>query len=377
MSLLRKTLFLHFGESAIRGSEVCLIESLHALVAAGGAAVLLCNHPAVFQGVLPESVSVEFIEFPELMIDGAYKSLPVMKYLRQLWSLRRRFHDKGFRLIYANGGLPCQLGWPLSKLIGAPLLAHFHHPSAKRYFYVWLVRFADRIIVPSQYTGSVVREKCGRESSVVYNGVNVQEKFKPEVRASGLRADLGFDDTHVVIGQVGALVEHKRADLLIEAFGASVREMPNLRLVLAGDGRMKAHLERQIESLGLSGKVRILGRVPDVVPYYQHVLDINVLASECEGLGISVIEASACGLPSVVSDSTGLLEVVQDDVTGFHFKTGDAKELARTLLKLARSSELRSRLGRSATEFARQKFSNYAYREAVVAHIRALGGLDP
>ena len=76
-------------------------------------------------------------------------------------------------------------------------------------------------------------------------------------------------------------------------------------MVLIGDGPMRNELVTIINELDLDSVVELAGYVPDVLPYYRYVLDINVLASTNEGLGISVIEASACGLRSIVTDCTG------------------------------------------------------------------------
>lgn len=371
----KTTLFLHFGGDVIRGSEICLIESINAVTDAGGKIILLCNCPATLRPELPNSIDIEYLHFPEVMFDGDYRSLPIISYLQTVWRIWKRFRHSDIQLVYANSGLPCQLGWPLSRLLGVPLLAHFHHPAPKRYFFFWLVILADCIVVPSCYTASVVRVKCGRESVVVYNGVDTNQKFISRVRDPRVRAQLGFGEEHVVIGQVGALAPHKRPDFLLEAFAAIANESPVLRLVFVGGGEMQGWLEQRSKLLGIADKVRVLGRVPDVAPYYQHIFDINVLASECEGLGISVIEASACGVPSVVSDSTGLVEVVENGVSGLHFKTESQRDLERNLLRLSHSSELRRQLGVGAAELARKKFSLRTYREGIVAQVRALGGL--
>lgn len=372
---MRTTLFLHHGDDAIRGSEVVLIESIHAVLDAGGHARLMCNHPDLLRRRLPAGLLVEKLEFPELLVDGRYVSLPVLRYCRTLWQLSRRYRRGDIDLIYASSGLPCQLGWPLSRLLGVPLLAHFHHPAPKRYFYFWLVRWADSIVAPSVYTASVVRAKCGRESTVLYFGVDTAHTFFPRQRDSVVRAQLGFSDQHIVIGQVAALVPHKRPDLLIGAFARIAGEVPALRLVFVGGGSLQAQLQAQAGALGLADKIHVLGRVADVAPFYQDVFDINVLASESEGLGLSVVEASACGVPSVVSDSTGLAETVVDSVTGLHFKTGDEVALARALLRLARDADLRRHMGRCAVELAVRRFSALTFKAGIVSHVRALGGL--
>ena len=108
---------------------------------------------------------------------------------------------------------------------------------------------------------------------------------------------------------------------------------------------MEADLRRLANELGIARNVTLTGYVDDVLPYYQHVFDINVLVSRTEGLGISVIEGAACGLPAVVSNCTGLPETVVEGETGLLFDLDDAEGLRGHLLRLAESPSLRASMG--------------------------------
>jgi glycosyltransferase involved in cell wall biosynthesis len=308
------------------------------------------------------------MEFPELKLDGKETTLPVGSYARAVWRLRRLVRDLAPAFIYCSGGLPCQIAAPVARLQRIPLVCHFHHPAIKRDYYLWLVKFADKVIFPSQFTRKHSLQKAKIEGDVIYNGIDVERFKPPEQHEPSWRRQLGIAPDAIVIGQVAALTAHKRPDLLIRAFTRLIAATAqSLHLVLVGKGEEADALGALVRELRLEKRVSITGAVPDVLPYYQHVFDIKGLVSREEGLGIAVIEGAACGLPSVVTDCTGLAETVIPDKTGFRFGLHDVAALDGHLLRLVNDRELRQRMGAASREHVRQTFSADIYNARIVA----------
>lgn len=365
-------IMLHTGGGQARGSEVCLIESIKALSDNGFKIILLRKNSILDEFVTDYVDTILDEPFPEIMFDGDYRSFPLAGYARSLRRLYRLAKLHKSALFYCNSGLPCQLAVPVGKLLSTAVLCHFHHPAPRRYFYFWLVRFATRLVFPSNYTRQFVMEKCGRSGEVVYNAVDMESRFVPaQSRDGGFRELHDIDKNAIVVGQVGNLSPHKRPDMLVRCFAAATEKIDNLHLVLVGDGPIYNDLMELVDELDLSRVVTLAGYVPDVLPYYQHVIDVNVLASSEEGLGISVIEASACGVPSIVTDCTGLREVVDEGVTGLTFGLNDSGKLTDDIVKLASDLELRNRLGVTARENAVKKFSLESYRKNIVFQVES------
>lgn len=366
-------MMLHLGGEQIRGSEVCLLHAIDALTEKGYNIVVLRRNPCMDSRIANKVSTIIDEPFPEIMFDGPYRTLPLLKYfksLRRLYRLTKKYKPDVF---YCNTGLPCQLAVPVSKIRHIPVLCHFHHPAPKRYFYFWLVKYATRLIFPSNFTRSVVLEKCGRDGDVIYNAVDINSRFIPvETRDESYRQALGFSKSNIVVGQVAALTAHKRPDILIKCFADAYEQNKDLRLVLVGDGPMNTELTSLIDELELSSAIKLAGYVPDVLPYYQHVFDINVLASTNEGLGISVIEASACNLPSIVTDCTGLREVVDKDITGLTFKQDDLAQLTSDILRLSKEANTRQQMGKAAREKAEKCFSLDKYKAGIQDQIKSL-----
>jgi len=226
---------------------------------------------------------------------------------------------------------------------------------------------------PSKFTRKIVAEKCGRDGEVIYNAIDVNTRFTPlGTKDRHYRDELNIDSSKTVIGQVGHLSEHKRPDFLVRAFASALKQSTDLHLVLVGYGPLYEDLQCLVEKMGLEGAVTLTGYVPDVLPFYQHVIDINVLASREEGLGISVIEASACSVPSIVTNCTGLREVVDNQVTGLAFETNDQDQLADYILLLAKDPNLRRKYAMAAREKAVNTFGLERYKEKILEQVASL-----
>jgi GalNAc-alpha-(1->4)-GalNAc-alpha-(1->3)-diNAcBac-PP-undecaprenol alpha-1,4-N-acetyl-D-galactosaminyltransferase len=172
-----------------------------------------------------------------------------------------------------------------------------------------------------------------------------------------------------LILNVGRMVADKAHDVLLEAFAQLGDEFKVWRLALVGDGRLEEDLRVRASGLGLEGRVEWHGVVRDPYVLY-HSAMIFALPSRVEGTPNALLEAMSCGLPVVVSDGApGLLELVEDGVTGLVVPVNDAKALASALRRLARDVGLRRRLG----EAARERVSEYDLPRALAAWETALG----
>ncbi len=166
------------------------------------------------------------------------------------------------------------------------------------------------------------------------------------------RAELKVDDATFVIGWAGRLTEIKRPLDLVRTAAL----VDDSVLVLAGDGELRADVERLAESLGMRDRVRLLGYVRDLGSWYG-AFDGFLLTSANEGAPVVAIEAQAGGVPVVATDAGGTRSVVDDGETGFVVPVGDLEALAERLVQLRDDDELRERLGSIAAHRMRRRFS--------------------
>jgi glycosyltransferase involved in cell wall biosynthesis len=152
---------------------------------------------------------------------------------------------------------------------------------------------------------------------------------------------------------VGRLKRYKGVGLAVRALALARRRRPDLRLDIAGTGDYREELERLVSSLQLDRAVAFHGFVSE-----ERKIDLmraawaNVFPSPKEGWGITVMEAGACGTPSIASESPGLRDSVRHGVTGFLVPHGDVEGLAARMVELADSPLLVARLGERARRLA-------------------------
>jgi glycosyltransferase involved in cell wall biosynthesis len=159
-----------------------------------------------------------------------------------------------------------------------------------------------------------------------------------------VRRALAAAPDECVVLAISALVRRKGLDVLIEA-AAALRD-GGLRPVLwiAGDGEQRAALEAQVQRLGVSDQIRMLGQRDDIGDLLAGC-DLFVLPSRREGLGIAALEAMAAGRPVIASAVGGLGDAVVHERTGLLVPPGDAPALAAALSRLLSDRTLRERLG--------------------------------
>jgi 2-deoxystreptamine N-acetyl-D-glucosaminyltransferase/2-deoxystreptamine glucosyltransferase len=146
---------------------------------------------------------------------------------------------------------------------------------------------------------------------------------------------------------VGRLATQKGVRTLLEA--VPLLRCRQARLLLVGDGPLRAKLERQAARLGLAGRVCVTGFVPHAqVAAYLHHADLLVLPSVYEELGSVLVEAMQAGLPVVASAVGGIPEVVADGVTGRLVPPGDPAPLAAAIDEVLGDPGLAHRLGEAA-----------------------------
>jgi glycosyltransferase involved in cell wall biosynthesis len=155
-----------------------------------------------------------------------------------------------------------------------------------------------------------------------------------------------------VIGWAGRLTDIKRPLDLVRAAAAVERSV----LVLAGDGELRPDVEALAQELDMSNRVRLLGYVADMGSWYA-AFDAFLLTSANEGAPVVAIEAQAAAVPVVATNAGGTRTVVDDGETGFLVGVGDIDALADRLTRLRDDSSLRARLGATAAQRMRSKFS--------------------
>lgn len=212
----------------------------------------------------------------------------------------------------------------------------------------------DRVVVVSRAIGSVVEAGGVRERlRLVYEGV------PDRVAAPGGRealVALGVPAEAPVVGNVAALTGHKDHATLVDAMALLRPRLPEARLVIAGEGELRPALEAQVRDRGLGDRVVLAG--------FRHDLDrllpafsVFCLSSRLEGLGTSLLDAMAFGLPVVATEAGGIPEAVEDGVTGRVVPPRDPAALAEALAFVLADEERRRAYGAAGRRRFLERFT--------------------
>ncbi|MFH2138896.1 MAG: glycosyltransferase family 4 protein [Candidatus Omnitrophota bacterium] len=158
------------------------------------------------------------------------------------------------------------------------------------------------------------------------------------------------------VGIVARLSPVKGHMYLIEAMARVIKEFPDGRLLVFGDGNIKYKLIKQAEELKIAEKVFFLPSVSNTAEVLQEI-DIFAMPSLQEGLGLAILEAQACGIPVIGSNVGGIPTVIKHDLSGLLVQPKEPMSLAGAIMRLMESKELAIRLGMHARDEVVRNFN--------------------
>ncbi|MFA5029357.1 MAG: glycosyltransferase family 4 protein [Patescibacteria group bacterium] len=282
------------------------------------------------------------------IIRGKFAPWRYLKYFLKLCQLAR-----GVDIIYAMG--PVAAGWPASwaaKLLGKKLVVKivgdyaweqarnlkltdlgidefqtkdWHGKTGRLKRIETRVCFkADKVITPSEYLKKIVKGWSVEENKiqVIYNAIELKT-VEPILKQENERWLIS----------VARLVPWKGIDTIIKLMPEIIKEIPNLKFIVIGDGPEKPKLQEIIHSFGLENSVRLMGLMThgDTLKYIC-ASDLFILNSGYEGLPHVLIEALSCNVPVVASDVGGVSEVIYCNELGLIFKYNNEREILKVIL---------------------------------------------
>lgn len=238
-----------------------------------------------------------------------------------------------------------------------------------------VVRLADRIIVNAEALRP--RGAAGARTDVIPSGVDTEIfRPRPDTR-DATRARLGLPSGPPIIGTVGRLEVRKGTDVLLEAAAALRKKgLPEVRVVVVGDGPLRDELPALAARLGLADQVFMLGDRSDVHEVLG-ALDLFVLPSRTEGMSNALLEAMATALPVVATAVGGNPEVVAAETTGVLVPPDNSTAMAEAIARLLASPDAAARLGVAARAHVVDRYSAPAMVRRLEAVYAAVADAAP
>lgn len=268
------------------------------------------------------------------------------------------------------------MGGIAARLAGLPVVYSRRQDNPEPRFAVQLkYRLHDRVIAISEGIAQVkLAEGLSPDKLRVVRSVVDAAPYQRAPEPQWLRAEFGLPADARVIAVVAQLIERKGHLLLIEALPALLERFPTLRVLFFGKGPQEDNLRRAIAARGLQDIVRLAGFRNDL-PRILPSLDLLVHPAYREGLGVSLLQASAAGVPIVACRAGGIPEAVRDGVNGLLVAPGDVQALAAAVARVLGDADLAKRMAQAGRDLIAREFSldgmvegNLAiYREVLAA----------
>ena len=224
---------------------------------------------------------------------------------------------------------------------------HFYNSAPKLNWMVyypiekWMASKADMICTVNQEDYKRAQKfKVNRVEYIHGIGINTERLTLSDNR-SDIRAELELADDDFLVLSVGELNKNKNQKVILKAI--SLMNDSKVHYILCGKGEQFENLKRLTTELHLENQVHFLGYRKDVVDICSQA-DVYVMPSLREGLPVASLEAMYCGLPLVTSNIRGLVDVMEDGVSGYLCRPDDAQGFADGINKIQKNSEIRKQM---------------------------------
>lgn len=302
------------------------------------------------------------------------KSKILLPTLRTSKSVRSLLSARGITTVFFGAAAPLGLMAKGLRKSGATRIVAITHGHEVWWAKVWPFSWAmkrigksvDYLTYLGDFTMKAVSGALTKSSKMkmvqLAPGIDT-EHFSPSKTNPRIRRELGLSEKKIIVS-VGRLVHRKGQDFLIGALPEISKVIPDVHLLLVGEGPYRAELEKMAEKLSVRHLITFIGRVQySELPEYICAGDIFAMPSrsrlaglEVEGLGIVYLEASACGLPVIGGLSGGAPDAVLEGETGFSVDGKSSEAIAAAAIHLLSNPEYAEKLGAQGRDWIVDKW---------------------
>ena len=322
----------------------------------------------------PEGELLSRISVPELevvTIDEMVREISPFKDFKCYCKLKKYFKKEQFDVVHTHSSKAGIIGRLAAKAAGVPCIVHTVHGQAfHEYEKPWknfIYKLSERIAAyPSDRIYAVAQamiDQCIKahiappeKYQVVYSGMDIAA-FLNAQRSEELRKLLNIPSNAKVIATLARLFELKGYDDVLKAFPQVLAKVPDVHLLIIGDGILRQSLEAEAQAGGFADKVHFAGLIsPDKVPEYLIQADILWHLSLREGLPRSVVQALACGIPACGYQLDGTPEVIHHGITGCCVPPRDIESIVEGTIGFLQDKARAQQAGLAGRKLVEERF---------------------
>ncbi len=284
-----------------------------------------------------------------------------------------RSRMEGVQIAHAHTGRAQTLAWtasiglPVKRIVTRHVAFQPRHPLVHRFKYTYL---CDGIIAVSQAARRAAMSTglAGDRIEIIPTGVELRDLPSAAQREAARRA-WNLRPSDFAVGHLGAFTHEKGQDIAVEALQLLTDRLPNLRMILAGDGPLRDSLPAHPR---LDLRLTLPGHIAEPAALLA-ALDLFVMPSRSEGWGLAALEAMALGVPVAASNTGGLAEMIDPGKTGWLVPPGDARALADAICEAAANREALREMGKQARSRVQRFSVEETARRTEEFYLRILG----
>jgi glycosyltransferase involved in cell wall biosynthesis len=319
---------------------------------------------------VPDSMKTYYPGLPKYLFESIY---PDILY----WQLKYLYRKSKFDLVHAHKILPTgYAAMRLAAKLGIPFIVTTHgsdfykcipeiaqirkiKPYSKQELkkvHEVLLK-ANRIICVSSKFGKDIQNFFPEANVEIIQNSYCSDMFFPRDR-NYARHQLGLSQKQKIILSVGNFVTTKGHEYLIKSMPEIKNQFPEARLILIGGGPLRKKYIQLCNELRISDIVTIIDLVKqDELPLWYNSSDVFVLPSLDEAFGIALVEAMACGIPAVATNTHGPIEIIQDSIDGFIVPSRDQGNITKKVNELLSNDNVYDKMSKNATQNIKKKYS--------------------
>ena len=296
-----------------------------------------------------QSLDVQFV-------DSNLKRFPISE-LRKIAGLVR---DKNIDVVHTHMSRAHAFGTLLKLFVpSVPVIKSAHSRSVQLHW-----RFNDFVIANSAATEQYHIRRNGispKKIQAVHCFIDT-DKFQPASRlaARRVRRQLKWNNGEFLVGVVGEITKRKGQEFLVKAIPSLIKAIPHLRVVMVGRFSEQEpyvkQIRRYLSENGLEYTTQLIG-IRDNVEDFLTAMNVSIVPSLEEPLGLAAIESQSVGTPVIVSETGGLTEVVNDEMSGLIVPMGDSDAISQAIIRLSQDVKLQRRLSFHGQEKVAGTFS--------------------
>lgn len=218
---------------------------------------------------------------------------------------------------------------------------HFYKGASKKNWLIYypverfMARYTDKLITINNEDYELAKKKFNCKVYHIHGvGANSNKFYvMSDEEKETVRKEIGINTDDKILLNVGELLPNKNQKTAILAMKDVVKQMPNAKLLIAGNGPLKDELQRLIDENDLQSNIKLIGYTTQINKY-MNVCDVLLACSFREGLGLNLIESMLCGKFIIASKNRGHNELVKNGINGYLFEPNDVEQLSNLIVKI-------------------------------------------